>query len=530
MAAHSAGCVYEVGVQASGGDALKEVRTDKAEERALDFLDVDFPLIVFHLLERLVRLRLSDQLAQNKSLDPGTKAHADDDVRAGDQRSDRREESVEGSESCDWRDMVGLEASDLGEGDSVLLAEDRDRTVTPEQTVHAVQDDEFAIHMLATAEAEVAVRVHLLFRDGSLEEPCQQSVNDRELRDEVASRTGWHGGQCGRIPVRDVAPRRAMSVARASLCIMTNAFPWVLSLALLLALLVVILVAHRRRSAAAEEARRRGEEHDRSTAELTQAHEERLAGLSHANGLALASVQEELAASRQEAEQARRRLARTWSGEAVSHDLISEACVSAGLAGLLATNVIFVPADARSSRRFVAQIDHLLVTGHGAMIIEAKYWQGVVFDGVLPATVHASYAGLFDESELIEPFTVQIAPAASDAWTVRTHLEHRVPARQVRRQAARFAEFLTGQGRLAPWFETAVLYSHPDVTTFAPAWQGTGRARTRIVTGVKELTDMLAELARRPESTLAQDEWESLSTFLAETGAHLERVGPASRA
>ncbi|AZZ48840.1 hypothetical protein C5C31_03835 [Rathayibacter rathayi] len=307
---------------------------------------------------------------------------------------------------------------------------------------------------------------------------------------------------------------------------MNENFPWAVAAALLLALLIVALFGHRRRAAAAADAEQTAQENERSTAELQRRHEDALGALAHSHETELAESRTELETRQEEADQIRTALSKTWKEEAVSHTLIREACVSAGLSGLLATNIVFVPTDSRTTRRFFAQIDHLLLTRHGAMIIEAKYWQGVVFDGIRPGTVHPSYGVLVKEDALPETFAVQIAPSTVSSLTVRTHVDHRVPALQVRIQAARFKEYLAGRGLPTPWFDTAVLYSYPDVRTYAPAWQGAGPARTRIVTGAEELTDALADLARRPQSTIAEDAWGELSTFLAQSGAHLEQVGP----
>ncbi|QHC70392.1 nuclease-related domain-containing protein [Rathayibacter sp. VKM Ac-2801] len=314
---------------------------------------------------------------------------------------------------------------------------------------------------------------------------------------------------------------------------MNEYLPWAVAAVLLLALLITVLTGRRLRSAAraaAEQAAdEAAEEHERSIAQRDRSHEEALGALTRTHDAELVVGRTELETAQEEAEQTRSALARTWRSEAVSHTLIREACASAGLSGLLATNVVFVPVEARTTRRFLAQIDHLLLTRHGALIIEAKYWQGVVFDGVRPGTVHPSYGVLVDEDALPEAFAVQIAPETASRWTVRTHTEQRVPALQVRIQAARLKEHLALQGLPTPWFETAVLYSHPDVRTYAPGWQGTGPARTRIVTGAEELTDALAELARRPSTTIGEDAWDELAGFLAGCGGHVEPVGPNHR-
>ncbi|PPH17316.1 hypothetical protein C5C90_09405 [Rathayibacter sp. AY1D4] len=318
----------------------------------------------------------------------------------------------------------------------------------------------------------------------------------------------------------------ARSVVRACLGTMNEYLPWAVAAALLLALLITVVTGRRRRTAARAAAEEAAEEHQRTIAERDRSHEAALKALTRARDAERDLSRNELETAQEEVEQTRDALARTWSSEAVSHTLIREACASAGLSGVLATNVVFVPVDARTTRRFLAQIDHLLLTRHGALIIEAKYWQGVVFDGVRPGTVHPSYGVLLDEDALPEAFAVQIAPGTVSRWTVRTHVEQHVPARQVRIQAARLKEHLALNGLPTPWFETAVLYSHPDVRTYAPGWQGTGAARTRIVTGVDELTDALADLARRPNTTIGEDAWGELSGFLAGCGGHVEPVGP----
>ncbi|PPG04711.1 hypothetical protein C5C59_05825 [Rathayibacter sp. AY1F4] len=169
-------------------------------------------------------------------------------------------------------------------------------------------------------------------------------------------------------------------MVRACLGTMNEYVPWAVAAALLLALLITVLVGRRRRTAAGaaaeQAAKEASEEHQRTITERDRSHEAALKALTRARDAERDLSRTELETAQEEAEQTRDALARTWSSEAVSHTLVREACVSAGLSGVLATNVVFVPVDARTTRRFLAQIDHLLLTRHGALIIEAKYWQG----------------------------------------------------------------------------------------------------------------------------------------------------------
>ncbi|PPI28291.1 hypothetical protein C5D44_00775 [Rathayibacter sp. AY1B5] len=475
----------------------------------------------------LERLRADE--AQQRALDAG-QADADEDVRTGHERAHRGQQSVEGDEVLDREDVVGLEPCGLREGEDVVGREDGHGAVTPEEPVHAVEDHELSVRVVAAAESEIAVRNPPPRRVTTPSKSPASSASTIENRvtrprgaEEVGTRPVCRTGAIG-------SRRGTRSVVRACLGTMNEHLPWAVAAALLLALLITVVTGRRRRAAAraaaeqaAEEA---SEEHQRTIAERDRSHEVALKALTRRHETERDLGRTELETAQEEAEQTRDALARTWRSEAVSHTLIREACASAGLSGVLATNVVFVPVEARTTRRFLAQIDHLLLTRYGALIIEAKYWQGVVFDGVRPGTVHPSYGVLVDEDALPEAFAVQIAPGTASRWTVRTHVEQHVPARQVRIQAARLKEHLALQGLPTPWFETAVLYSHPDVRTYAPGWQGTGAARTRIMTGLDELTDALADLARRPGTTIEEDAWRELSGFLAGCGGHVEPVGP----
>lgn len=303
---------------------------------------------------------------------------------------------------------------------------------------------------------------------------------------------------------------------------------WTLVVLLLVAIAVLVRVGRRIDARRTEAAREESELHARRVAELEAGHASLLSSRSTAHARELALLDERLAAAVADAEEARGRLATTWESEAVSHALIAASCAAARLPGLLATNVVFVVTE--DERRFMAQVDHVLVTPRGALIIENKHWAGVVFDGVRPSSVHASFGALLQLPEGAETSAVQVRPdPQTGTLVVRTHIGAKAPVKQVRIQSERLRAHRVREVGSAPWFQTVVLYSHADVVLHAAAEQRPGHSRvpTHVVRGAGGLSAVLAGLERGRGSTVEESAIERLERLFSSGGAHVERVGPA---
>lgn len=307
---------------------------------------------------------------------------------------------------------------------------------------------------------------------------------------------------------------------------------WALVAAALLA--VAVLVRSRRALAArAEEAAREATAaHGRVVRALEEEHEARATALADAHARDRAEADGRLAEAVSDAAEARRRFASTWRTEVVSHGMIVEACRAAGLGGVLATNVVLPGVDPHRGARFLVQVDHVLLTPTGALIIEGKHWRGLVLDGIRPGDVHPAVAAMLPDGDLQAPFAVQVVgDGTSTSLTVRTHRGGDSPVSQVRTQARRLAAHIAERGGPAPWFTTVVLYSHPDALVLGPEEQrpGSSDIPTVVVAGPERLEALLAGVARGRTVKLSGERIERLVELLASDGAHIERIEHARR-
>lgn len=145
-------------------------------------------------------------------------------------------------------------------------------------------------------------------------------------------------------------------------------------------------------------------------------------------------------------------------GERTSRANILAACREARIDAVVLSNVLFRPTDAVDGKVFHAQVDHLVVTDRGLLIVESKYWKYAVFDGVDFRAESAVLNALF--GDLAGDPTRQPAVhlyREDDQVKLRTSN----PAGQVRRQAQRLSSFLTTRGITPPWINTCVYYCHP---------------------------------------------------------------------
>lgn len=315
---------------------------------------------------------------------------------------------------------------------------------------------------------------------------------------------------------------------------MVNATTWVLLAAAVLAVgaVVVLAVLFRRagrRHAETVESLRAS--HDTALADTQRDHEDRIARADQQHGRDRAALERSRDDALREAEDSRAFIAESLRWDEPSHDAILDACRRLGLRGVLATNVVFVPTDAGDRDRFVAQVDHVLLTRHAALVLENKRWRGLVFDGVRPSTVHAAFRDLFDESILERPFAIQVRRESTTSWDVRTQVGGESPASQVRRQAQRLNGLVRASGLGSLWFESCVFYSHPDATVYAEREDASpGGAKTAVVAGRHELDALLRRLAERPPTTLTEDRIGALSALLARQGARVVELDGAAAA
>lgn len=306
--------------------------------------------------------------------------------------------------------------------------------------------------------------------------------------------------------------------------------PWIIAAVLLVALIVVAVVLRARarravaaaKAAADEQARAAREQHEA----LAAAHDDALARTAAEHARERDALGAERQAALTEAKQARDLVAAGLKWEATSRDDIADACRQLGVDAVLLTNVVFVPVATSASSRFVAQVDHVLLSETGVMVIENKGWNGIVFDGLTPSSVFPAFAGLFDESTMTPPFALQVVKDSPTVLTVRTHLGRDAPASQVRRQAQRLSDRVQAEVGARVWFDTCVFYSHRDATVFATERDATdGGAATAIVSHRSQLAGVVRELTSRPTKKLSQARVADLAALFASYGADVLRFG-----
>ncbi|GAT74555.1 hypothetical protein MHM582_3060 [Microbacterium sp. HM58-2] len=211
--------------------------------------------------------------------------------------------------------------------------------------------------------------------------------------------------------------------------------------------------------------------------------------------------------------------------ELASRHQLVRACEAAGIDAVIATNVVFTPAEP-AAHPFCAQIDHLVITGNAVLVVESKRWDGVVFDGIRPSTHAAAFAALFDDADLAAPFAVQLTRPNADSPTIESRFstDKRAPALQARRQAMRLHELLRRRSGAVPFIDTCVFYSHPHAQVFAHDYDGEGKARTAIATSesirrvITDVHESKTTGLTRAQATLVIDTIRELGADLVGTG------------
>ncbi|WP_245561728.1 nuclease-related domain-containing protein [Agromyces italicus] len=311
---------------------------------------------------------------------------------------------------------------------------------------------------------------------------------------------------------------------------MGEAVLWIVA-GVLLASTVALVVAHRRSTArwserlASVEAARAARE-----SELRTAHAASLHAASDAHAFELRRSEEDAEESRVRAERLRSFASRGIRHEASSRETIVRMCDASSIDAVLATNVVFMPVDL-DDEFFTAQIDHVLLTEWGCLIIESKNWDGVIFDGVRPREIHRSYGLLVDRSredhadQLESPFAIQLVPSSTGPIKVRVHQKSKAPAGQVRLQAKRLRELVETRLGLRPFFNTCVYYSHPLAQVHAKRRDTAASTFTHVVSNERELQTVIAGLRSSSRSGLPRDDMRQLATLFSSLGADVIGTG-----
>ncbi|MGW6034878.1 nuclease-related domain-containing protein [Gordonia terrae] len=219
--------------------------------------------------------------------------------------------------------------------------------------------------------------------------------------------------------------------------------------------------------------------HGDTVANLVQQHQSKLAVVTAAHQAHVA----ELTAANDVASERYRKLRSAYVkaiglGDLVSRDRIINACNTLGLDAVLLTNIVFRPVDAKDNTPFRAQIDHLVLTETGILVVENKYWKGLTFHtashrGQYPALDHL--LGDIDTTDGSSQAIALVPQSGSEGGdSASQHLIkvsiRPAPAEQVRRQAIRLREYAHTNGIELPWVDTCVFYSHSESHVIHPQY------------------------------------------------------------
>jgi len=144
-------------------------------------------------------------------------------------------------------------------------------------------------------------------------------------------------------------------------------------------------------------------------------------------------------------------------GEQTSREHILAVCEEEELDAIVLSNVLFRPVESNDESIFHAQIDHVVVTQNALLIVESKYWNAIVFDGIDFKSASPEMRLLWsDLGDKLEPNqTARISRNGN-------HVEFDIssPAKQARRQAKRLSQYLDARNIPSPWISTCVYYCH----------------------------------------------------------------------
>ncbi|MBF4459992.1 MULTISPECIES: hypothetical protein [unclassified Pseudoclavibacter] len=238
------------------------------------------------------------------------------------------------------------------------------------------------------------------------------------------------------------------------------------------------------------------------------------------------------------------RARRSIETELVSREAILRASATLGLNGVLATRTFILVQEGMSTNRHVIQLDHVLLTDAGALLVDHRTWDGIIFDGVRPSEAQPAFGNLVDDVALRPPFALQITSGASatagftapgggapeGSLRVLTHLGPSAPRSQALAHAthlARFSEQTLGESIAV---DTCVFYSNATATVYTDAATLTPSAdRTAVVADEAQFLDLLARRERARRRPLEVEQIERLTALLHEQGAKIDAFGDYSR-
>lgn len=238
------------------------------------------------------------------------------------------------------------------------------------------------------------------------------------------------------------------------------------------------------------------------------------------------------------------RARRSIETELVSREAILRASETLGLNGVLATRTFILVQEGMSTNRHVIQLDHVLLTDAGALLVDHRTWDGIIFDGVRPSEAQPTFGNLIDDVALRPPFALRItsgaattpdstAPAggaAEGSLRVLTHLGQSAPRSQALAHAthlARLSEQTLGESIAV---DTCVFYSNATATVYTDAATLTPSAdRTAVVADEAEFLDLLTRRERARRRPLEVEQIERLTALLHEQGAKIDAFGDYAR-
>lgn len=254
--------------------------------------------------------------------------------------------------------------------------------------------------------------------------------------------------------------------------------------------------------------------HDAETKQWLEEHEEQVRALVAERDTAIAN------------EEGSRLLAgRGLRWELASREVLVDACEAAGIDAIIATNIVFSPRDEGSIAPYCAQLDHLVITEKAVVLVDSKYWKGLILDGKRPSTLAGALGVLFDESALPASFAIAVSRDGGERLHVRTLLGAESPAAQVRRQARRFHAHLAAQHGTAPYLQTCVFYSHPDARVWTGGLDETERAQPTRIASVRTIQKALLDAQSGGPAGPTSHQLTQLVATVRELGADLHGTG-----
>lgn len=236
------------------------------------------------------------------------------------------------------------------------------------------------------------------------------------------------------------------------------------------------------------------------------------------------------------------RARRSVETELVSREAILQASATLGLNGVLATRTFILVQQGMSTNRHVVQLDHVLLTDAGALLVDHRTWEGMIFDGVRPSEAQPALANLIDDAALRPPFALQIvgnrAAGSGDAsdqsadGTLRviTHLGDESPRKQALTQAAQLAHFAEEALGETLTIDTCVFYSNAAAKVLTDAASLTPSAdRSAVISDEAQFLDLLVRRERARRRPLTAEQIEGFTALLHEQGAKIDAFGDYER-